>query len=73
MRYLNASKKTRIFFSFCIQNLFTNLDMSDVDTVWTWGGQTSTPPISKYFSRIIYNPKNDPNNPNKELKSVKRP
>ena len=23
--------------------------MSEVDTVWTWGGQTSTPPISKYL------------------------
>ena len=23
--------------------------MSEVDTVWTWGGQTSTPPISRYL------------------------
>ena len=23
--------------------------MSDVDTVWTWGEQTSTPRISKYL------------------------
>ena len=23
--------------------------MSEVDTVWTWGGQTSTPQISKYL------------------------
>ena len=23
--------------------------MSDVDKVWTWGGKTSTPPISKYY------------------------
>ena len=30
----------------------TSLDISDLDTVWTWGGQTSTPPISKYFSEI---------------------
>ena len=27
----------------------TSLDMSEVDTVWTRGGQTSTPPISKYL------------------------
>ena len=25
--------------------------MSEVDTVWTWGGQTSTPQISKYLIR----------------------
>ena len=25
--------------------------MSDVDTVWKWGGQTSTPQISKYLIR----------------------
>ena len=29
--------------------MLTSLDMSEVDTVWTWGGQTSTPPISKYL------------------------
>ena len=28
----------------------TSLDRSDIDTVWTWGGQTSTPHISKYIS-----------------------
>ena len=26
--------------------------MSEVDTVWAWGGQPSPPPISKYFSEI---------------------
>ena len=25
--------------------------MSEVDTVWTWGGLTSTPPIIKYLIR----------------------
>ena len=30
----------------------TSLDISDVDTVWTWG--TNVPqPISKYFSEIF--------------------
>ena len=31
----------------------TSLDMSEVDTVWTWGGRTSTPPIRKYLIRRV--------------------
>ena len=31
----------------------TSLDMSEVDTVWTWGGQTYTPPISKYLKKRV--------------------
>ena len=27
--------------------------MSEVDTVWTWGGQTSTSPISKYLIKRV--------------------
>ena len=30
-----------------------SLGMSEVDPVWAWGGQTSTPSISKYFSEIF--------------------
>ena len=53
----------------------TSLGMSEVDTVLAWGGQTSTPPKSKYFSetffpshiRLTYN------NPYKDFKSVERP
>ena len=29
----------------------TSLGMSEVDTVWAWGGQMSNPPISKYLIR----------------------
>ena len=49
--------------------------MSEVDTVWAWGGQTSTPPINKYLSEI-FSPshiKLTNNNSNKDSKSVKRP
>ena len=28
--------------------------MSEVDTFWAWGGQTSTPPISKYLIQIFF-------------------
>ena len=31
--------------------ILTSLDISEVNTVWTWGGQTSPPPISKYFNK----------------------
>ena len=49
--------------------------MSEVDTIWAWGGHTSTPPISKYFSEIFLSShiKLTYNNPNKDFKSVKRP
>ena len=30
--------------------MLTSLDISEVNTVWTWGGQTSPQPISKYFN-----------------------
>ena len=53
----------------------TSLGMSEVDTVWAWGGQTSTPPISKYFWEIFSasHIKLTYNNPNKDFESVKRP
>ena len=53
----------------------TSSDIGDVDTVWTWGGQTSTPLISKYFSEIfsLTHKKLTYHNPNKDFKSVKRP
>ena len=53
----------------------TSLSMSEVDPVWAWGGQTSTPPISKYFSEM-FSPSHithTNNNLNKDFKSVKRP
>ena len=31
--------------------ILTSLGMSEVDSVWAWSGQTSTPPISKYFNK----------------------
>ena len=69
---MNIYSKMRIVLYFIS---LTSLDISDVDTVWTWGGQTSTPPISKYFSKI-FSPshiKHTNNNSNKDFKSVKRP
>ena len=47
--------------------------MSEVDIVWALGGQTSTPPISKYFSET-FSPshiKLTYNNPKKDFKSFK--
>ena len=60
----------------CLDIYFlTSLDMSEVDPVWAWGGQTSTPPGSKYFSEIFspFHIKLTNNNPNKDFKSVERP
>ena len=48
--------------------ILTSFDLSDFDTIWTWGGETSTPPISKYFSENVKLTKH-----NKDFKSVKRP
>ena len=49
--------------------------MSEVDTVWTRGGKTSTPPIIKYFSEIFSSKhiKLTNYNPNMNFKSVWRP
>ena len=49
--------------------------MSEVDTVQTWGGQTSTTPGSNYFSEIFAPSyiKLTNNNPKKDFKSVERP
>ena len=49
--------------------------MSEVDSVWAWGGRTFTPPMSKYFSETLSpnHIKLTYNNPNKDFKSVKRP
>ena len=46
--------------------------MSEVDTVWTWGGQTSTPLISEYFGEIVSpsHIKLTNLNPNMDFKSV---
>ena len=66
--------KTFSIFPIGKENFLTSLDISDVDTVWTWCGQTSTTPISKYFSEI-FSPsdiKLTYNNPNKDFKSIKR-
>ena len=52
----------------------TSLDISDIDTVWTWGEQTCTPLGSRYFSKIL-SPnyiKLSINNPKDDFKSVKR-
>ena len=53
----------------------TSLDISDVDTVWTWDGQTSTPPGNKYLSEIFSLSHIKPTNyyPYQDFKSVKRP
>ena len=55
--------------------VLTSLGMSEVDTVWAWGGQTSTPPISKYSSEILSpsHIKLTNNNPNMDFKSVLQP
>ena len=48
----------------------TSLGMSEVDIVLAWGGQTSTPPISKYFCEF-FSPsliKLTYNKPNKDFK-----
>ena len=53
----------------------SSLGMSEVDTVQAWGGQTSTPPGSNYFTEF-FSPshiKLTYNNPYKDFKSVKRP
>ena len=49
--------------------------MSEADTVWAWGGQTSIPSISEYFREIFLSShiKLINNNPNNDFKSVKRP
>ena len=66
----------KILSSINILELFlTSLGMSEVDTVRAWGGQTSTPLISKYFSEM-FSPSHitlTNNNLNKDFKSVKRP
>ena len=50
----------------------TSLRMTEVDTVWAWVGQTSTPPISKSFSEMFSSShiKITNNNPNMNFKSV---
>ena len=53
--------------------LLTSLDISDVNTVWTWGDKCP-PPISKYF-KAIFSPshiKLTNDNQNKDFKSVER-
>ena len=56
-----------------IYSVLTSLDISDVDTVWTWSRQTSTPPISKYLSGIFSPSHIKLTYINKDFKSVKRP
>ena len=53
--------------------MLTSLDISDVDTVWTWGDKRP-PPGSKYFSEIfsLSHIKLTNNNPNKDFKSVEK-
>ena len=66
LRYTVYHKPVRL-------NSLTRLDISDVDTVWTYGGQMSTPPIDIYFSYFFPSHiKLTQNNANKDLKSVNR-
>ena len=54
-------------------NVLTSLDISDVDTVRTWGNKR--PPAYKYFS-AIFSPSHRKltyNKPDNDFKSVKRP
>ena len=37
-------------YSIGLLKILTSLDISEVNTLWTWGEQTS-PPISKYFNK----------------------
>ena len=62
-------------FMFRLKLRLISLGMSEVDTVWAWGGHTSTPLISKYFWEIFSasHIKLTYNNPNKDFESVKRP
>ena len=55
--------------------VLTSLGMSEVDTVQAWGGRTSTPPESNYFSEFSSQShvKLTNNKPNKDFKSVNRP
>ena len=59
-----------VFLSF-----LTSLDISYVDTIWLWGGETSSPRGSEYFNEIFSQNhiKRTYNNSNKDFKSVKRP
>ena len=59
------------FISRYIILFLTSLDISDVDTVLTWGTNVP-PPRNKYFSEIFFPSyiKLTNNNPNKEFKSV---
>ena len=52
----------------------TSLDLSDVDTVSTWGNKRPSPLRDKYFSEVFSQShvKLTNNNPNKDFKSVKR-
>ena len=57
----------RFFTIICYIPFLTSLDMTEVDTVWAWGGQTSPPPGSNYFTEIfspchIKLTNNNPNN-----------
>ena len=73
--YLQSMRINAQGMCFLLGSFLTSLGMSVVDTVKAWGGKTSTPPGSNYFSEF-FSPshiKLTNNNPHKDFKSVKRP